>query len=361
MKVLIDGRSVRPGQTGVGYYTEEMIRALGRVARGHEIHALTIDKDYWGSEPTGIHLTTCSVDYERHPRGEWFLNVELPAILRRWQADVFWGPGFLSPWVRTRARQVLTVHDLTVFSHPDCYPRRFAFYLRWAIRLGVAAADVVVCPSRATAEQLLTRLAPRRARVEIIPEAPADTFRHETAGSYELEPFVSPPYILLVGAGDPRKRVDLAVQAFRRVAEAGFPHRLVLVGHTQAGWPGEKIVVLRRRTRDDLVSLYRYADLLIVPSLWEGFGLPVLEAMAAGCPVLASRSGALPETGGEAAEYLDKDDPAALADAIMRLLGDKARREEMRRLGYARAAMYSWDKSATQLLTLFESLLGGSP
>ena len=357
MRVMIDARSVRPGQTGVGYYTEEMVRALGRLAGNHELFVLTLDKDFWGTEPQGVQLLPCATDYESHPQGEWFLLTRLPSLIRKHRADIFWGAGFLSPWRRTGARQVVTVHDLTVFSHPRCYPRRFAAYLRWAIRLGVAAADAVVCPSRATADQVLARLAPRRARIEIIPEAPANAFRHEAAGSYEMDTVVSPPYILLVGAGDPRKRVDLAVEAFRQVSQAGFPHRLVLVGHTEAGWPGERIVVLRRRTRDDLVSLYRHADLLIVPSQWEGFGLPVLEAMAAGCPVLASRAGALPETGGDAAEYFDGDDSGTLAAAISRLLSDPARRETLRRLGFARAAMYSWDKSASQLISLFESLV----
>ena len=373
MNLVIDARTVRPGRSGVGNYTESLVRALGGT---RPVRALVLDPAAFGPvPPAGVELIPVATDYQRHPAGEWWENVTLPRLLARLGADVFWGPAFLIPWVPVRARAVATIHDLTAFTHPGCYPPRFAAYMRFAIRMAASRADGLVCVSHHVAGEV-ARLFPAAAgRIRMVHSAADADFtpsRPPLPGSPSPSPSPVPspvhprPYILAVGARDPRKNTALLLEAYARL-RAAWPGSagvdLVLTG----GWDGPAapgVIALPRVPRETLIELYRQAAVFALPSLGEGFGLPVLEAMACGCPVVSSHAPALPEVAGDAALYFDPADADSLAAALRRVLEDPAKAAAMRGAGLARAAGFGWDKAAAEMWDFFEELAsrpGGPP
>jgi glycosyltransferase involved in cell wall biosynthesis len=228
------------------------------------------------------------------------------------------------------------------------------------------SADAVIAVSRHTAEDLTRRSRVPRERIHVVPLAAAlpmaDGEVEETLGRLK----VRAPYVLFAGTLDPRKNVVRLVRAYRRVASRGAPHSLVLAG--PMGWhpqgllrelaveaPGE-IVLTGRTEPADLDALYRGAAVFVYPSLYEGFGLPVLEAMARGAPCVVSIAGSLPEVAGEAALPIEPQSVAGLADAIERVLNDRTLSSRLREAGRARAARFSWDETARRTLEVYKTV-----
>lgn len=358
MRILIDARCVREDCTGVGGYTEAMVRALGQVAHGDEVVALSLNPSFWQPAPVGVRLEKVDADYEIHPRGEFFEHVSLPRLMRRMDADVLWGPAFLVPWVPTRAPKIATIHDMTVFSHARCYPARFAAYMRFVIRRAAASASAIVCDSPEVAELVRALPGAGGKPVEVIPcAADAGFFPGEEPDN--LPDGVRRPYVLSIGSGDPRKNTEFAVRVTGLLrTEHGLPRRHVVIGKP-AGDGGE-VIRLPRQPRESLAALYRHADLFLFPSVYEGFGMPVLEAMASGCPVAAAASGAIPWVAGDAALLFDlAAGESVAATAIAGLLRSPADLQALRDAGIRRAAGFSWESSAVQLLHLFRRLAKG--
>ena len=252
---------------------------------------------------------------------------------------------------------VATVHDHFPAQFPETYPGRG----RWFHRRGLAAAGrrarLVICPSEAVAADVRAAGGFDPGRIRVVPmgcdmSAPAEDV---TAGALSRLGVGERPYVLWTGTLEPRKNVPLLLDAFAAARrEAGLPHRLVLTG--VAGWAAsgveERLGALeasgdvRRLGRvgeDDLAALYAGAGVFVLPSLAEGFGLPVLEAMACGTPVVCSDTGSLPEVAGDAARLLAPRDPEAWAAAIVAVLSDPAERIRMARRGRERAAAFTWE------------------
>lgn len=265
-------------------------------------------------------------------------------------------------------RLVVTVHDLAFVVHPELFPTQWRLMYRAALSRAARSADAVLTVSRHTAEDLVrhTRIDPRRIHVTplaaVLPEGPADV----DATLARLK--IRTPYLLYVGTLEPRKNLVRLVRAYRRAAATGLPHALVLAG--PVGWHHEPIlaeasrgspgsVILTGPTRDDreLDALYRGAALFCYPSLYEGFGLPVLEAMARGVPCVLSTSSSLPEVAGDAALLVDPRSTAGIADAIQRAAGDAELAGRLRTLGAERAARFSWATTAEKTLEAYRSLL----
>lgn len=360
MKLLIDARTVRPGRTGVGYYTENMVRALDALDAGADATALTLQERYWDPPLRRIGLIRTRADYESHPAGELFENFILPALLRRTGADVFWGPAFLAPWRKTRARSMVTVHDLTVFTHPRCYPKRFAAYMRLVIRLSAKFADAVFCVSNAVRSQFAALFPDAAPKAEVVYPAADPVFASLKQGEDSSACSAVPkPYMLALGAKDPRKNTDFLIRIFGQMKRScSIPHSLVLVGGVDGSRDSAPDGVLRlaRQDRLSLRQLYRHADLFVLPSVYEGFGMTLLEAMACGCPVAASHAGSLPEVGGDVPAYFPPDDEQQASGILAGLLASPDRLARMRADGPIRASQFSWQKSASQVLSAAERI-----
>lgn len=300
-----------------------------------------------------------------------------PGLPAPGEVELFHGPAgrFPRPWT---GPGVLAVHDLTVLSHPDCHtlPNRILTLrgLLHALLAGAAFAAV----SRASADELETRLGVGGDRVEVVPNAAATAFRPlaaELAAARVRRRFaLEPGYLLAVGTLEPRKNLARLVAAWSSLPEElRARHPLVVVGGI--GWPVEGQQMERQRREgpweldvpgvrrlgavpeDDLVALYAAAVAFAYPSLAEGFGLPVLEAMACGTPVVTSSRSALPEVAGDAAVLVDPEDVGAIAAALARLVADGDLRADLSARGLRRASSYSWEASARQVLALWDRLV----
>ncbi len=263
----------------------------------------------------------------------------------------------------------MTVHDLAFLRFPGLFPRAWRALYRAGLAAAVRRAHVILTPSRHTAEDLLERTRARPERIHVVPLAAS---LEHGAGDPErvLERLKVPrPYVLFVGTLEPRKNLVRLVRAYRRVAADGLPHALVLAG--PLGWrpkalhrelalrgPGE-VVLTGPLPPADLDALYRGADLFAYPSLYEGFGLPVLEAMARGVPTVASATSSIPEVAGDAAILVDPRSVRELARAISDVLADRDLAERLAFRGRARAARFSWEETARGTLRAYEAALGG--
>ena len=255
------------------------------------------------------------------------------------RVDVLHCTTFRAP-VAPRAPLVVTVHDLGVLRHPEAFPRWHRTSGRLALRAGVRAADAIVAVSAFTRDQVVDHLGVPRERIRIVPNGVDPVFSPDG-------PAAEGDYVLAVGTLEPRKNLAIAVVAARlagvELRVAGAPGW----GDVRTeSWVGEP-------TDEDLAVLMRGARCLVYPSLYEGFGLPVLEAMACGTPVVTSRGGATEEVAGGAAVLVDPYDPAAVADGIEEA---GKRRKQLRAAGLERAASFTWRRSADLVEALWRDV-----
>jgi glycosyltransferase involved in cell wall biosynthesis len=285
-----------------------------------------------------------------------FEQIELPLRLRRERADLVHAPNCFLPLARP-CMGVVTIHDLAFEVFPEDFSKRTGWKYRTFTPRAARSAQRVICVSGYTAADVVRRYDVDPARVRVVPNAP----------SLPLGDTPVPddgPYLLAVGDLRPKKNLLRLVHAFRQLRREGLEHRLVLAGidsgeggtvRDAAG--GEPVRFTGYLSDARLDALMRGADALVHPSLYEGFGLVIVEAMARGVPVVAARATALPETGGDAAEYFDPLDVGDMAAAIRRVVGDRARHAQLSELGRARAAQLSWAASAALTVAVYEELL----
>jgi glycosyltransferase involved in cell wall biosynthesis len=290
--------------------------------------------------------------------------VGLPRAAQRASVDLIHAPAYTAPWW-SRRPVVVTIHDVVYELHPEWYPYRRdplrrAFYRRSALS---AAHILTVSHFSATEITAAYGIPPERITV-----APLGVDAHFGVSRTPEAPVSSPrPYVLHVGDLHVRRNLALLVDAVIAARRAGGPTRdlvLVLVGadlgtsatlKTRAVAAGSPDLLVHHESIGEsaLVDLYRGALALVYPSLYEGFGLPLIEAMAAGTPVLGSNAASIPEVTGHAARLLDPSDVDAWTGAIVTLASDAAQRESMRRAGLARAAQFTWDRTARLTLEAY--------
>jgi glycosyltransferase involved in cell wall biosynthesis len=273
------------------------------------------------------------------------------------------------PPVGDDQRLVVTVHDLAFERFPELFPRDWRWLYRAGLRAAVKRADAILVPSQRTADDLIDSTSIPSSRVYVTPLAPSLAATALDPGE-ALDRFgITRPYILSVGTLEPRKNLVRLVRAYRQVAP-DVPHQLVLAG--PAGWHADElegelsrvgpgmIVRTGHLSGEDLDVLYRGADVFAYPSLYEGFGLPVVEAMARGVPTLTSDTSSLPEVAGDAALLVDPTDVSEIAEGLARLLTDHAFAEDLRQRGLQRAATFTWAATARATLGVYRQLTGAS-
>jgi glycosyltransferase involved in cell wall biosynthesis len=301
-----------------------------------------------------------------YPRWDLLGRPALPASIRA--ADIVHATNHAAvPPAGDGQRLVVTVHDLAFDRFPALFPRSWRMLYRMGLRAAVRRADAIVAPSRSTAEDVLSRTGVDPRALHVVPLASALPSGTLDAEEVLARLKIPTPYVLSVGTLEPRKNLVRLVRAYRRVAANGYPHALVLVG--PLGWhheplmrelalagPGE-IVMTGSVGDEDLDAVYRAADVFAYPSLYEGFGLPVLEAMARGVPTVASTTSSLPEVAGDAAIGVDPRSVREIAQGIEALLSDVDVAERHASRGRARAERFSWDETARLTLRVYERVL----
>jgi glycosyltransferase involved in cell wall biosynthesis len=295
------------------------------------------------------------------------LRVPLPIDWATGPVDIFHAPDFVLPPVR-RARRVLTVHDLAFLLYPECADTRLRDYLMAVVPRSVRAADFVVADSANTQNDVICLLGADPERTAVVPGGVEPRFRPtsaEAVSEFRARHGLDHPFVLSIGMIEPRKNWQGLIRAYSHLrAHHGLPHRLVLAG--PRGWLWESIFEERDRSPfrndilflgfvadEDLPTLYTAADVFAFPSFYEGIGLPPLEAMSCGTPVVISDAASLPEVVGDAGLTVPAEDVDALAEALGQVLLDSALRDRLRAAGLARAATFTWPAAAERLLDVY--------
>lgn len=364
---------------GIGRYTREIIHALIAEDRTNHYHLFSARPPAALPVPDAL-PTAENVHHHPAPLSErwlyrlWYrFRLPLPVQLFTGAIDLYHSPDFVLPPVAGRVPTILTVHDLSFIHFPEAYPPPLVRYLNQVVPWSIARATHVLADSVATYNDLLHIWNIPEQKMSVLYSGVHPRFRFvadEAARAIVLAKYglTHTPYILAVGTIQPRKNYPLLVRAFLRIAHT-IPHKLVIVGGK--GWLYEGLLTdVEQSDRErihfpgfvsdaDLPLLYSAADLFVFPSLYEGFGLPLLEAMACGVPVISSNRSSLPEVvdpAGKAAVLLPPDDESAWSENMKSLLFDQQRREEMITAGFRRAAEFSWQTAARKLLRLYHTL-----
>lgn len=346
LNLAIDGRPLVGNRTGIGVHTAEIASRLTiNPAPLIASHAPIADRQ-------GIEH--CRFFVDPAPFGVWWQLFTLARVVERERCDVLWGPhGTLPPGTKVPA--VVSVHDLTSITAPHRHRLRTIASFNLLIRHSLEHASFIAAVSRITADEVVRGFALERQKVVVVPNG--------------VDPFFSPgadaalgPYLLYVGTLEPRKGVD---DLFAVWKELGRVPRLVIAG--DPGWghyrlrrqlqnhiAAGKITIEGFVSRERLRELYRGALCLVYPSRYEGFGLPPLEAMACGTPVIASTGGAIPEVVGEAALLFPAGDLEKLRSTLTRVIQEASLRAELRGKGLRRAAEFRWETSAALMQELLQ-------
>ena len=276
---------------------------------------------------------------------------------RQAEADVYHCPGLRAPLWPGSPPTVVTIHDLNFLVRPETVSRWNRHYSRATIHRVVASADRIVASTAATADDVERLLGVGGDRVRVVHLGVSERFHEPSAADLPASLARASGYVLFVGTPEPRKNLARLAEAVASLRASGREERLVVAGGD--GWGGvdrganDAVLWLGRVSDEELRALYASAGCLAIPSLHEGFGLPALEAMASGCPVVASDAGALPEVCGDAAVLVDPLSVRSIADGIAIAIDDG---DAFRERGRARAREFSWTRTAERLEAVYREL-----
>jgi glycosyltransferase involved in cell wall biosynthesis len=339
--------------TGVGHYTFELARSLARVAPTDEFTLISPQT----LEPSALNR-------------RWW-SIGLPLYLSRSSFNLFHGTNYEIPFW-SRRPSVVTIHDLSLFLHPEAHEQRLVRRARWRLPLMAKRASRIITPSQSVKTEVCELLKINADKVVVTPEAPRSTFkRREGPEVVKLRQRlgIQEDFILFVGTVEPRKNLHRLVEAFDQLLRAtSLSPQLVIAGGQ--GWLmdnfssvieqkklGDRICLTGYLQDEDLCALYSSCKAFVYPSLYEGFGLPPLEAMACGAPVITSRIPSISETVGSAALLADPRDVDDLARAIAEMLSDETKRRHFAEAGAEHVKKFTWEQTAIKTLEVYRQLL----
>jgi glycosyltransferase involved in cell wall biosynthesis len=381
MRIAVDYTAAARQGGGIGRYARELIGALLATDDKNAYVLMAASAGLggrWRDEQARLRALAASPEHLTFRSlpltDDWMariwqrLRLPLPAELVTGPVDRFYSPDFVLPPLRKSTRSLLTVHDLSFLRHPDTFPPPLLRYLKQSVPRSVARADHILADSDATRDDLITLLnvSPRRVTTlysGVSPDFNTTVTENERARLRARYDIGDRPFILTVGTVQPRKNYVRLIKACDSLAKARDLD-LVIVG--QPAWLAAPILAaadarpyvhrLGFVADGDLPALYRQATVFAFPSLYEGFGLPPLEAMACGTPVVASTSSSVPEVVGDAGLLVDPLDVSAWTDALRRLLDDESLGAALRERGLHRAAGFTWAKTAEAWLATLRRL-----
>ena len=325
-----------------------------------------------GGDPTAVPPGVDYIDEPPHPpsNGGWTL-VGLPRAAARADVDLIHAPAYTAPFWSS-APTVVTVHDVSYERHPEWYPYRRDWLRRAFYRRSARAADHVLTVSSFSAAEIVAAYRIPRERISVVPLGVSPAFEpSHNAPPSALPVEVALPFVLHVGDLHERRNLTIvldAVIAACRHFGALSALSLVLAGIDRGVVEGlcaiaaeagieEAVVALGSVGEKELHELYRCASALVYPSRYEGFGLPLIEAMASGTPVIAARAGSIPEVVGDAAILLDPDDTAGWTDALTRVVNDEHLRQQLIGRGLARAGEFTWSRTARATMDVYRRVV----
>ncbi len=370
MRIGIDARLIRY-RRGMGNLTWNLLKALAATPTDHEF-VLYLDRPpHQGSVPEAFASGVRVIGPGAYPVWEQF---GLVRQARRDRLDVLHSPNNTAPVSRLGdTRLVITIHDVIyllprseVPAPTNTYQRLGHRYRRWSVSQAARHADRIVTDSQHSKNDVTRLLGVPESQVDVVETGPGPEFRRLGDRSAATEAMrnqgITRPFVFALAASDPRKNIKALIQGFEALKDIRPHHRLVLAGsgprdsavwHTEAARLGLDVTTLGFVSSDELIALYNLAEFFVFPSLYEGFGLPVVEAMACGTPVIASNRSSIPEVAGGAAMLVDPT-PEALGAAMRVVAGDRQIREDLTEAGLARVARYSWARTAHEMVKIYE-------
>jgi len=372
MRIAINTLAMKSKLHGVGNYIKNLVRSLSR---------RDAENDYllFASKENISHLKGLPANFQivLAPAGPakkifWEQSI-LPAKLKKYSVDLYHGPAFAVPFIKT-CPQVVTIHDASFTLTPERHPLYRRLYYRATVPAVMRNADAIITVSQSTKSDLLQLASIPPEKILAVPLGVDPRFRpvgnQNQLFSLRQKYRLPRPFVLFVGMIEPRKNLQLLIDSY---LSGHFFDRFDLVLAGSLGWDYSQLLQKidasgkRKHIRlpgyvedADLPALYAAAEVFVYPSIYEGFGLPVLESMACGTPVITSSVSSLPEVAGDAALLVDPRDAAALTSALQKLLADKSLRDEFALRGLDRAASFTWDQTAQKTLSVYQHLFSGS-
>ena len=350
MKIGLDGMPLASSLTGVGHYTAELARNLTLVSPTDQFELISpkqglLNRRWW--------------------------SVGLPLYLSRSGFDLFHGTNYEVPlW--SRRPSVVTIHDLSLLLHPEAHEQRLVRRAQWRLPLMAKSASMIITPSTSVKKEVCETFGVDARKVAVTPEAPRAVFKR--VGNAEATEVrrrfgVSDDFILFVGTIEPRKNLHRLVEAFEQLLSAtSLSSQLVIAGGE--GWLMDNFsAVIKQKKLDDRIcltgylhdedlrALYSSCRVFVYPSLYEGFGLPPLEAMACGAPVITSRIPSITETVGTAARLVDPRDTNELSQAIVEMLTDDGMRRHFCEAGAEHVKKFTWEQTAIKTIDVYRASL----
>ncbi len=358
MKIGIDAQSTSGEKTGIGYYTKNLLRQFAQ-AKGIDICQ---------------YKNNSSKDLATLKRVKWE-NIDIPHFAKKDKIDILHIPGFAGPLFKSRYKKITTVHDLIGMIYPEnLAPASRLYWQRW-LPACIKTSDFIIADSENTKNDIIRLLNVSSAKIKVIYLASDESFRPVTRLQEHkavLSKYgISKKYILNVGTIEPRKNISSLIVAFGQYVKETKRSDLQLVLAGKKGWDytncfnkakesgaADNIIFNDYVSDNDLIILYNYAEAFAYPSFYEGFGLPVLEAMSCGTPVICSKLSSLPEITADAALAINPGDINSIKNALSVMMGNESLKNEFSRKAVEQAKRFSWEKTAEQTLNVYREISG---
>lgn len=365
MKIAINAEKLNSNhKTGVEFYVQNLIENICVLKDLPEMHFFMR-----AAPPPNIHIPKhCTVHKltGKYFYGEW----QLPRALRKLKPDVFFEPSRSLPYFYNFPKTVFTVHDLAFLKYPGCYSPKYRKFMEIVTQKSVKKSTHIISVSESTKKDICAYYDIKPAKVNVIPLAPALWHETNTESSAKFKSIG--PYFLFIGRLEERKNIVNIIKAYELLLkERNVNHKLVLVGKMGANMQSiedaidslgnnkNKVILTGYIEDSQKRAAYESAEALVFPSLYEGFGLPILEAFACNTPVITSKSSSLPEAAGLAALYVDPKNPLEIAAAMSKLLRSKSLSIELIHKGKVQLKKFSWAETASKTMDLLTKVARG--
>lgn len=363
MRIAIDITSSRINQAGTSVYINNLIGSMQKLPTGHDFFLLEVGHSRDMSKPKTL-KTRLNTLY----RDIIWTHGRLPLLVKKMNCDLLHMPANIIPITPPR-RTIVTMHDTTVMRLPKNFTSWHRIYTNIMMLIAAKKAISIITVSQQSKRDIIQHLRAEPEKIKVIYEAASPIFQPIPSEQIETirRKYNLNQFILTVGSIEPRKNLTRLITAFAQLRSHGYPGLLVHVG--PKGWLCEDIENLVNRLQlkpyvrflgyvpiPDLVALYNAAHMFVYPSLYEGFGLPVLEAMACGSPVITSNISSLPEIAGDAAVLVDPYNIESLYETMYRLWQDTTFTYDLIQKGLQRASQFSWERCARETLSVYEQV-----
>lgn len=373
-RILIDYTQIPIQKTGAGVYAYNLISAIGKTCIGNKYYILVQDDDKSLDDLHNINFELIKI------RSRWFRHfflrclleqIYIPYLAVKYHIDVVHSLHYSFP-VFVPSKKIVSILDMTFYKFPGVHLSSKVYYFKFFIWLSSFMADALICISEATKKDYISYFKYKRDKIYTVYLGVSDLYKKSPAidkiNTVKNMYNIKGEYLLFIGTIEPRKNIKNLILAYKLLLHSGFDYKLVIVG--KKGWDYQDIFnLIEKQNRDNKIiltgfiqedekkSLIDGAKLFIYPSIYEGFGIPVLEALACGIPTITSNVSSLPEVAGDAAILINPESVDELFEAIRRLLTDRNIYNDLKSKSIIQAAKFDWGLTAMQTINIYESCI----